>query len=73
MNTPWVKILQDTYPDLKIANRRNRSSPEDEEAGVVEDVTASGPDIVWSGLDKSKEQVFAVKWRDTFKASWLVT
>lgn len=73
VNASCAEILQSTYPDLKIAGRRHGFFSEDEEQDVLDDINASGADIVWVGLGKPKEQAFAVKWRDTFTAGWVIT
>lgn len=61
------------HPKLIIAGTRHGFFEPEEEAAVIEEVNASGADIVWLGLGKPREQVFAARHKKAFAASWVVT
>lgn len=61
------------YPRLNIVGRRNGYFTADDEAGVVAEINATRPDVLWVGLGKPVEQFFAVRHADTLRAGWLVT
>jgi exopolysaccharide biosynthesis WecB/TagA/CpsF family protein len=60
-------------PQLEISGRRNGYFSAEEEDAVVDAINASGADVLWVGLGKPKEQIFAVRNRDRLRCSWIVT
>ncbi|TAG31999.1 MAG: glycosyltransferase [Rhodobacterales bacterium] len=60
-------------PGLKISGRRNGYFPDEEEEAVVAAINASGADVLWVGLGKPKEQIFAMRNQDRLTCSWIVT
>ncbi|WP_170773028.1 WecB/TagA/CpsF family glycosyltransferase [Ruegeria lacuscaerulensis] len=74
INRDCAARLQEMYPGLVIAGRRNGYfDPADEEA-VIADINASGADILWVGLGKPKEQYFAARIAPKLtQCAWVVT
>ncbi|WP_232771867.1 WecB/TagA/CpsF family glycosyltransferase [Stenotrophomonas sp. Betaine-02u-23] len=73
VNAGCAAELKAMYPNLKIAGRRNGFFSADEEQRIVDDINASGADVLWVGLGKPKEQEFCLRWRDQLKPAWTVT
>lgn len=73
VNSACAATLQETYPGLKIAGRRNGYFEAQEEAEICAEINRTKPDIVWVGLGKPKEQKFCVDHRNDIKATWLIT
>ena len=73
INRRCAEVLAARYPGLVLVGRRNGYFAPEDEAAVVADIRASGADIVWVGLGKPKEQMFAIRHRDAFGAAWVVT
>ncbi|WP_449394045.1 WecB/TagA/CpsF family glycosyltransferase [Devosia riboflavina] len=57
-NRNAVANMQDQYPDLIFAGARDGYYKPEEEAGIVADIVASKPDILWIGLGVPREQEF---------------
>jgi N-acetylglucosaminyldiphosphoundecaprenol N-acetyl-beta-D-mannosaminyltransferase len=62
-----------SHPRLKISGRRDGYFSEEEEEAVVAMINASGADVLWVGLGKPKEQIFAIRNRGRLKCKWIVT
>lgn len=73
VNAECTRRLQALYPSLEIAGRRNGFFAPEEEAGVIDEINRANPDVLWVGLGKPKEQIFAIKWRERLNCGWLVT
>jgi N-acetylglucosaminyldiphosphoundecaprenol N-acetyl-beta-D-mannosaminyltransferase len=73
INAECAARLAVAHPGLKIAGRRHGFFAPEEEDEVVDSINASSADIVWIGLGKPKEQIFAVQHRSRLRAGWLVT
>ncbi|GAB3650679.1 WecB/TagA/CpsF family glycosyltransferase [Ramlibacter alkalitolerans] len=73
INAECAKILQNKYPRLVLAGRRNGYFTAAEEPGVIQEINASAADVLWVGLGKPKEQIFASNWVEQLRASWVVT
>ena len=65
--------LQRRYPGLNIAGRRNGYFSEEQIVEVLEDINRLNPDVLWVGLGKPKEQLFAARWASAIRAGWIVT
>jgi len=61
------------YPDLRIAGRHHGFFGRRDEKEVISRINATAPDVLWVGLGKPREQVFAARWRDKLTAGWIVT
>lgn len=73
VNSACVAKLEALYPRLRIVGRRNGYFTEAEEDGIIEQINAVQPDMLWVGLGKPKEQYFAVRNARRLRAGWLVT
>jgi exopolysaccharide biosynthesis WecB/TagA/CpsF family protein len=73
VNAACAARLCELYPRLEIAGRRNGYFTPGEEEAIVADINAARPDILWVGLGKPKEQIFAAAHRERIRAGWLVT
>ncbi|MEM8656664.1 MAG: WecB/TagA/CpsF family glycosyltransferase [Pseudomonadota bacterium] len=73
VNSQCADRLLELYPDLKIAGRRDGFFPPEDEAKVIDEVNASGADIVWVGLGKPREQAFCARHHASFSAGWVIT
>jgi exopolysaccharide biosynthesis WecB/TagA/CpsF family protein len=73
VNAECARRLALLYPGLRIAGRRNGFFSADEEPAVIAGINVAHPDIIWVGLGKPREQIFAAHWRDQVRAGWLVT
>jgi exopolysaccharide biosynthesis WecB/TagA/CpsF family protein len=73
VNARCAEELIAKYPGLKIAGRRNGYFSRDEEATIVDEINASGADVVWVGLGIPLEYDFCVRNKAHLKAGWVVT
>jgi N-acetylglucosaminyldiphosphoundecaprenol N-acetyl-beta-D-mannosaminyltransferase len=73
VNARCAEELVAKYPGLKIAGRRNGYFSRDEEAAIVDEINASGADVVWVGLGIPLEYDFCVRNKAHLKAGWVVT
>jgi N-acetylglucosaminyldiphosphoundecaprenol N-acetyl-beta-D-mannosaminyltransferase len=73
VNARCAAKLVDKYPGLTIVGRRNGYFAKREEDDVVDDINAARPDVLWVGIGKPKEQIFAIKHRSRLKAGWVIT
>ena len=73
VNSDCARTVKRLYPDLKILGRSHGYFSAAEEAGICEQINASGADVVWVGLGKPREQEFCVRNRDRIKAGWMIT
>jgi len=72
-NKACAERLQALYPDLRIAGRRNGYFAASEEEEVVEAINTAAPDLLWIGLGKPLEQLFAARNRNGLRAGWAIT
>jgi exopolysaccharide biosynthesis WecB/TagA/CpsF family protein len=73
VNARCAEELVKKYPGLRIAGRRNGYFKPDEEAAIVDEINASGADVVWVGLGVPLEYDFCVRNKARLKAGWVVT
>lgn len=74
INRDCAERLVEMYPDLKIAGRHDGYFDEADEDRIVEDINASGADILWVGLGKPKEQFFSARIAPKLThCAWVVT
>jgi len=73
VNSACAGRLRELHPGIVIAGRRNGYFDAGEEAEVIAAIEQAAPDILWVGLGKPTEQLFAVKQRKHLRASWLIT
>ncbi len=61
VNAKAVETMQQTYPKLAFAGRRNGYFSPDEEDAVVAEINEARPDILWIGLGVPLEQQFIAR------------
>ena len=72
VNAACEAQLLKAYPGIKIVGRHHGyfSGSESE---VIRQINAVSPDILWIGLSKPSEQIFAVRNRQKLNARWAIT
>jgi exopolysaccharide biosynthesis WecB/TagA/CpsF family protein len=73
VNGACAERLRQLYPGIKIAGRHHGYFSPDEEASLIAAINAAAPDLLWIGLGKPREQLFAVARREALRASWAIT
>lgn len=73
VNGSCADKLRALYPGIVIAGRRHGYFGADEEAAVIADINDAAPDLLWIGLGKPREQLFAVRHRNELRAAWAIT
>ena len=73
VNAACANRLREMYPGIVIAGRRNGYFSPTEEPEVIAEINAASPDVVWIGLGKPLEQVFAVRNRGELRLGWAIT
>ncbi len=73
VNSACAERLRQLYPGIVIAGRHHGFFGPEEEASVIAAIDAAAPDLLWIGLGKPREQLFAVRNRDALGASWAIT
>jgi exopolysaccharide biosynthesis WecB/TagA/CpsF family protein len=73
VNGGCVERLQQLYPGIVIAGRHHGYFASDQETSIIAAINEAAPDILWIGLGKPREQLFAVRHRDALRASWAIT
>ncbi|HET7316597.1 MAG TPA: WecB/TagA/CpsF family glycosyltransferase [Sphingomicrobium sp.] len=71
VNAACAARLAELHPGMVICGRHHGYF--DDEAAVVKAVRAAAPDVVWIGLGKPREQLFAVRNRERLGAFWAIT
>lgn len=61
LETAIARTLAD-HPGIIVAGRRNGYFDTDEEPGIVEDIQASGADILLAAMSSPKKEVFLARW-----------
>jgi N-acetylglucosaminyldiphosphoundecaprenol N-acetyl-beta-D-mannosaminyltransferase len=72
VNAACARILVERYPGLTIAGRRNGYFSDAELPGLLAEIDAAAPDVLWIGLGKQIEVPFSVA-HHNLRAGWLVT
>lgn len=73
INSACADKLCTLYPGLQIAGRRNGYFTDQDEQAIVDEINASGADILWVGLGKPKEMAFAHRNKSKLKCAWIIT
>jgi N-acetylglucosaminyldiphosphoundecaprenol N-acetyl-beta-D-mannosaminyltransferase len=73
VNARCAEELVKKYPGLKVAGRHNGYFEPEDEAAIIDEINASGADVVWVGLGVPKEYDFCVRNKARMKAGWVVT
>ncbi len=58
-----VRRISLLYPRLRICGYRSGYFSKEQEAGIIADIDAAGPDILWIGMGAPREQAFAMRHR----------
>lgn len=72
-NAECAMRLGARYPGLRIAGRRHGYFRDAELDGVIDDLCAATPDVIWVGLGKPREQAVALAIAERVAATWIVT
>ena len=72
-NAEAARLLEQTYPGLKIVGRRHGYFGRYEEEDICDEINLTMPDVIWVGLSVPLEYEFAVRNKERLKAGWLVT
>jgi exopolysaccharide biosynthesis WecB/TagA/CpsF family protein len=73
VNRACTERLGELHPGIVIAGRHHGYFAPDQEDSVIAGINKVAPDILWIGLGKPREQMFAVRHRDALRASWAIT
>jgi exopolysaccharide biosynthesis WecB/TagA/CpsF family protein len=73
INARAAKKLKETYPGVEIVGRRNGYFGREAEAGLCDEINASGADVVWVGLGVPLEYDFCLRNKSRLKVGWIVT
>jgi exopolysaccharide biosynthesis WecB/TagA/CpsF family protein len=73
VNSACVERLRELHPGIVISGRHHGYLDAGEEESVISDIAQSAPEVLWIGLGKPREQLFAVGHRDGLRASWAIT
>jgi N-acetylglucosaminyldiphosphoundecaprenol N-acetyl-beta-D-mannosaminyltransferase len=72
-NAACAERLKQLYPGIAIAGRHHGYFGPEEQAAVIAGIQAAAPDLLWIGLGKPREQLFAVANKDQLRAAWAIT
>lgn len=73
VNAACAERLQQLYPGIRIVGRHDGYFRRDEERALLTEIDKAAPDLLWVGLGKPREQLFALRHRDKLSAKWLIT
>lgn len=72
VNSGCEARLRDLYPGVRIVGRHHGFFDQSEEA-VIRKIEAASPDVLWIGLGKPREQLFAIRNKDKLRTRWAIT
>ena len=73
VNAACARRLTEIAPRLRIVGRHHGYFADEDADRIIADINAAAPDVLWLGLGKPKEQIFAVKHADALHVGWIVT
>lgn len=73
VNAECAERLAAIHPGIVIAGRHHGYFGGEGEAAVIADIDSAAPDVLWVGLGKPAEQLFAVRHKDALNAGWAIT
>lgn len=73
VNASCANRLKELYPGVVIAGRHHGYFGTEQEESVLADVTSAAPDLLWIGLGKPREQLFAVRNKGSLETTWAIT
>jgi N-acetylglucosaminyldiphosphoundecaprenol N-acetyl-beta-D-mannosaminyltransferase len=73
VNARCTRRLRELYPRLRLAGRRDGYFDPEQTNAVIEAINDTAPDLLWIGLGKPREQLFAADNAGRFRAGWAIT
>jgi exopolysaccharide biosynthesis WecB/TagA/CpsF family protein len=73
VNAACAQRLAELHPGIRIVGRRHGYWLRQEEDAVIADIAACAPDLLWVGLGKPREQIFAASNRTRLGARWAIS
>jgi N-acetylglucosaminyldiphosphoundecaprenol N-acetyl-beta-D-mannosaminyltransferase len=73
INARAAQKLNEDFPGVGIAGRRNGYFTRAEETAICEEINASGADVLWVGLGVPLEYEFCLRNKARLKVGWIVT
>lgn len=73
VNRACAEALAAKYPGLRIVGRRHGYFDGTELPTIARAINDSGADVVWLGLGKPREQMFALALQPLLRSGWIVT
>jgi len=73
VNARCAERLHERYPRLRIAGRRNGYFDAEQTDEVIQAINDASPDLLWIGLGKPLEQLFAAQNAGRLRAGWAIT
>lgn len=73
VNAGCAERLRQLYPRLRIAGRRDGYFDAGQADAVIDEINQARPDLLWIGLGKPREQIFAAEHADRIRAGWAIT
>lgn len=73
VNARCADRLRQLYPRLRIAGRRNGYFNVRQTDEILDEINEVSPALLWIGLGKPQEQIFAIENAQRIRAGWLVT
>lgn len=73
VNASCAERLGEMHPGMIIVGRHHGYFRPEEEDALIDRIDAAAPDLLWIGLGKPREQLFAVRNKDRLRASWAIT
>lgn len=69
----FCAYLNREFPKLRIAGSRNGYFGPEQDDVVIDEIAASGADVVWVGMGKPREQQFSIALKQRLRHGWIVT
>ena len=73
VNARCAERLLQLYPQLRIVGRRNGYFEARQTDEIVEEINNASPSLLWIGLGKPQEQIFAAENAGRIRAGWAIT
>lgn len=73
VNRRCAERLQELYPGVVIAGRHHGFFDPAKAGEIIDEINRAKPDILWVGLGKPREQLFAVCKKELLVAGWIIT
>ena len=73
VNARCAEGLLALHPGLRIAGRRNGYFEARQAHAIIDGINQASPDLLWIGLGKPREQIFAAENAERLRAGWVIT